>query len=1210
MIRPFRLLKTLAVVLLLQLLISSKLTAQQEHGSPFLQTYSPREYRAHAQNWAVVQDKRGVMFFGNTAGVLEYDGVNWRLHSLPNRSVARTLAIDETGRLFVGAHSDFGYLKADSLGQFHYKSLLNLVNEQNLQFGNIWKVHILPGRTIFRGSSHIFILEGDSLTTLKPSTRFHRSFTVNTDFYVREREVGLKRLNGGRLELIENGEHFATQLVDMLLPLGQKLLVGGRNNALELYDRGNITAFPTEIDDLLQESEIYDAVLQPNNTIAIATLRGGLALIDSSGKLITRLDNTTGLNDNTIWGLGNDMQGGLWLAQNNGIVRVEANSQLSVLSKTYGLTGNVEAVVRFKGTLYAATNAGLFYLNETQPGQSPQFARVDGISTQTWDLLSTGEFLLVATSDGVFQVSASGSAIQQLNKEPTFCLSRIDVNLNLIWIGMANGLAQLREGKSGWQFVKKVEGFKREVRSITRDKSDALWLGSQFQGVSMASYSSLVRHVATPKTPAVFKSYNQSAKLPEGEVNTYTIAGEVYFATGKGLRYFDGGKEHFLPATDLVEAADSTFAIHRVAEDHAGRVWIERGKPLENFIEICVLQKNVKRAWSWSGTPLSRAADYFSIWDIYPDPTDENIVWFGGTEGLIRYEVAEAGKERAPFNALIRQVTLQQDSILFAGNKNESSVVLEYGPNPLRFEFAATAYDNPDGNSYHYFLEGFDHEPSQWTSVTQRDYTNLREGDYRFSVTAKDIYGNISSADSFRFKIRPPWYRSYWFYFLAFATTFTLLYTLFMIAAELIRKREKELAKLRETELTLEKNHELAQKNDQLSTLLSELKRSKNLFQSVTESANDAIITADANGNITLWNRRAETIFGYKTDEILGQPITILMPERYREKHEIGLQEFVETGRGRLIGGIAEMHGLRQDGSEFPLELSLAAWDADEGRYITGIVRDITRRVERHAELERTQTLLFQSEKMASIGKLTAGIAHEINTPIGAIRSSADTSIRSSERLEATLNSVVDSDIPLTPKHFGKYLTILKNNSELMTNAGERVSKLLERLKNFSRLDEAPQQMANLHEGINSTLALLDQDLEHITIEKLFGDIPDFYCHPGELNQVFMHLLSNAVQAIKGNGTITIHTAEEDNNINISIKDTGCGIPADQIKNLFEAGFQQQDGRIKAGMGLFISQSIVHRHFGKILVKSNPNIGSTFIIVLPTQNTPENPEQE
>lgn len=237
-------------------------------------------------------------------------------------------------------------------------------------------------------------------------------------------------------------------------------------------------------------------------------------------------------------------------------------------------------------------------------------------------------------------------------------------------------------------------------------------------------------------------------------------------------------------------------------------------------------------------------------------------------------------------------------------------------------------------------------------------------------------------------------------------------------------------------------------------------------------------------------------------------------------------------------------------------------------------------------ELKSTQVQLIQSEKMASLGQLVAGIAHEINTPLGAITSNNDILERCIEKF--------DPSNPAT--------SIIKKILPITKDATERINILVKSLKNFARLDEAEMQKADIHEGILSTIDLIHHELKNrIEIEKNFGNLPLIKCKPNSLNQVFMNILVNASQSIKNTGKITITTILEHPNIIIKIKDTGCGIPKENLQKIFDPGFTTKGVGIGTGLGLSISYEIIKEHQGEISVNSKLNQGTEFIIKIPIQ---------
>jgi AhpD family alkylhydroperoxidase len=251
-------------------------------------------------------------------------------------------------------------------------------------------------------------------------------------------------------------------------------------------------------------------------------------------------------------------------------------------------------------------------------------------------------------------------------------------------------------------------------------------------------------------------------------------------------------------------------------------------------------------------------------------------------------------------------------------------------------------------------------------------------------------------------------------------------------------------------------------------------------------------------------------------------------------------------------------------------------------------------------ELEATQAQLVQSEKMAALGKLVAGLAHEMNTPLGAIRSSADVFARSIANIIDELESARSIDEARSSKRFQGSLSALQRDLPVTTVAVERITRIVTGLRGFVHLDEAPFQKADIHECLDSVLSLMDHEFgSRVEVTRDYGNLPLIECYPGELNQVFMNLLTNAVQAIEDTGTITIRTVVKDSDITIQITDSGVGISPDDMQHLFEPNFTRKGARVKASLGLFTSHNIVQKHGGEIQVDSNLGDGSAFTVVLP-----------
>ena len=233
-------------------------------------------------------------------------------------------------------------------------------------------------------------------------------------------------------------------------------------------------------------------------------------------------------------------------------------------------------------------------------------------------------------------------------------------------------------------------------------------------------------------------------------------------------------------------------------------------------------------------------------------------------------------------------------------------------------------------------------------------------------------------------------------------------------------------------------------------------------------------------------------------------------------------------------------------------------------------------------ELKETQLQLINSEKMASLGQLVAGVAHEINTPVASIKSNNGI-------LAKLIPQIQDKEIA----------DLMQEINQIDSEAIQRISNIIVSLKKFVRLDEAELQEADINKELDLTLELIRHETKNrIEIVKNYGTLPLIKCYPNMLNQVFTNILVNACQAIEGKGKITITTSYEAETMTVSIKDTGKGIPEDEISKIFTAGFTTKGVGVGTGLGLAISAKIIEKHNGKIIVNSEVGKGSEFVITI------------
>ena len=384
------------------------------------------------------------------------------------------------------------------------------------------------------------------------------------------------------------------------------------------------------------------------------------------------------------------------------------------------------------------------------------------------------------------------------------------------------------------------------------------------------------------------------------------------------------------------------------------------------------------------------------------------------------------------------------------------------------------------------------------------------------------------------------------------------------------------------------------------------LRESEERFRNIVEYANDILYSLTTDGVFTYVSPNWTDILGHDVSEVNGQSFAPFVHPEDLPACLAFLNKVIETGEKQ--SGI-EYRVKHKDGSWRWHTSNASCLKDDHGNQVSfiGIARDVTDKKRASEELRRanrelreTQAQLVQSEKMASLGNLVAGIAHEINTPVGAIHSMHDTLIRAVEKLQRTLAS----DLPQEyweDQAIQSTLKVISDANRVIAAGSERVTEIVHSLRSFARLDEAEMKEADLHEGIDNALTLVDHALKgRIDVVKHYSNIPPIVCYPSRLNQVFLNILVNAAQAIEDTGEITIATFVKGDRAHVTIRDTGVGIPEDHLKEIYDPGFTTKGVGVGTGLGLSICYQIIQDHEGEIQVESQIGEGTTFTVVLPT----------
>ncbi|MBI3134987.1 MAG: SpoIIE family protein phosphatase [Bacteroidetes bacterium] len=834
-------------LLLLTIFLSCGYLVHAQDYYPPIVNYSTQQYGKdrNPEIWCAVQDKRGVMYFGTGNGVLEFDGQQWDFITVQTGAYVRAMAIDSSGVVYVGGSGEFGYLEPDETGQLQFQSLTGKLMEEDLFFFDIWKIHATRSEVFFQSQESLIRYDLATKTTavIYPENSYHLSFMAAGNLYVRARQEGIQKFENGKPEILPGTELFKEYgLFGVFETADDSLLFVTQELGLWKWKNGVMRQLPELNYAPLNSFGIVGSIRLSEGSIALSTLTNGVIIIDENGKIKKRIDRSKGMRSNEVKSIFEDRDQNIWAMLGNGIAKVNYHSPLSYFNEKSGIEGNVEAVIRFNNRLYVGTSFGLFVQNGASFG-SPEFVNAMVIRNQVWDFCVVDDELYIATSGGVYKTRGYHPAL--INAE-NITLNYADYNFqklndhnanvvyfskeyNVFVIAGADGIfAYDRAFKELWA----SENISARFLSAEMDpehKND-LWIGSVGGGVYRLRLGA---------EQYVIDQYSSMDGLNDDQLGKPILFNDrIIFGSSQGLLSFTHEDEMVKGLADSLKH-DPTY--------YRGMF---QGEPFYDSVfsaQILLVQQDKDRTWFCADDKIGYY-DYQSktfinkpFWGINYGRVNEfyleenGVFWIGCADGLIRYEKNDQKKYRSTFYSLIREFSINRDSVIFNGTFADSTGIVQLGQseakhfelsyqfNDVYFRFSAPYFEDEHSPEFSFILEGHDDEWSEWSTKNDANFTNLHEGEYTFKVKARNIYGHISEEASFKFTVLPPWYRTTWAYVLYVVAFIIIFFIGVKISSARLKRQNQWLEGVVE-----ERTREIKDKNEVLEHQKKEIQDSIN----------------------------------------------------------------------------------------------------------------------------------------------------------------------------------------------------------------------------------------------------------------------------------------------------------------------------------------------------------------------------------------------
>lgn len=765
-------------------------------GIPSIRNFPKREYKAGTQNWSIAQDLRGFMYFANNEGIIVFDGIGWHLYKMPNSSITRSVYIGENQNIYVGAYNELGKMVFGSNGKLEFKSLKKYIPAEYQNFDDIWNIMTLDGKVIFQSYSSAFVYNNDtSFTVIKAPVRFQNSYKVNEKIYFNDIEKGLFELVSGKLVPLAGCQSLIGEEIWSILPFsgGDEMLISTLTKGVFIYKEGKLDAWKVPVNEYLKKNQIFSAIILHDHYYAFGTIQDGVIIINARGEVIQHINRKKGLQNNTVLKVFADRSGDLWLGLDNGIDYININSPITFLKESEGIGTGYTSIIH-NGKLYLGTNQGLFVKDWDQGDQNSGLKLIPNTSGQVWYLGVHDGVLICGHNNGTFVID--GETARQICKIPGgwkyHILKRFP---DYLICGTYSGMIYFKKEKGSWNFVSKIKGFDESFRVFEEDSEGNLWMSHGFKGIYKISFGNNLESVKT------FRFYTTGDGLPTNyNLNVFKIKNQIIFTSNNGIYQYNSQNERFEKSVYFNQLFSPINDFSYLKEDINGNVWYVAWYQSTNKAGVFRMQEGGGLKLISSPFILLNSKFISGFESVYPFSDDH--VFFGTEDGFAHYSPTAHFSLNPEFSTFItKAVATNIDSTFFYGNNHRVNELqaqqvysFKYSKNAFKFHFTSPVYNNPESVEYSFKLAGLNNDWSAWSSSSSVEFALLPEGEYVFSVKARNSMGVESNIDELPFTVRPPWYRSIFAiigYFILFIILALFAAWVFIKRIEISRRKER-----------------------------------------------------------------------------------------------------------------------------------------------------------------------------------------------------------------------------------------------------------------------------------------------------------------------------------------------------------------------------------------------------------------------------------
>ncbi|WP_421811282.1 triple tyrosine motif-containing protein [Flagellimonas sp.] len=801
---------------------------------PPIQNYTPSDYRAENQNWAISQAEDKVVYVANNKGLLRFNGADWTLFPSPNESIMRSVNV-VGDKIYTGCYMEFGYWSEDGFGRLEYTSLSSSMEVSLLEDEEFWGILNLEDWIVFQSLKRIYVYNNKtgSINIIDAEDTLFRMFKVSNEIYFQENGKGIFKIDNGKAKNVYKDDVVLTDEVINIFKEGDTLYMLTKHHGFYREENGSLTQYSTGLDTLANKITVYSGIRLKDGKYALGTISNGLVLLDQKGSLLAHIDQIKGIRNNTILSVMEDRDSNVWLGLDNGVSYLNLTSPIKVYHDNKGVVGTTYAAALKDNILYLGTNQGLFY---KEMGGDADFKLIEGTQGQVWSLQEIGGTLFCCHHSGTYKIEGR-NAKKITSVEGAWKINPISVDENLLLQGNYDGLYVLEKIGDDWKLRNKIEGFENSSRFF-EILGNKVFVNHEYKGIFKLDVDSTFYKVNRISMDTLIKG---------SESGIIKYQNNLFYAYKKGVFKYRQNSDSFVRDTLLssIYNQDEYVSGKMVLDQNEGNLWLFTNSNISLLSEGSLADTLLVKSIPLTEHVRNGIVGYEYIVNF----TEDGKYLLGTTSGYMTLDTKDF--KIPDFMVQIGEIKkASKDSQDWALVSKGSSTDFKSTENHIRFSFFSPEYYRLFKPQYQYQLEGIYDNWSNWSEDYSTTFENLPYGDYTFRVRAKIGDKLSSNVPTYAFRIERPWYITNFMivlYILIFAVGSFLIHQAYRRyyhsrQRKLIEenKREMELAKAQnEKEIIKIKNEQLQEefrsKSNELAASTLSIIRKNELLSKVKD---------------------------------------------------------------------------------------------------------------------------------------------------------------------------------------------------------------------------------------------------------------------------------------------------------------------------------------------------------------------------------------